>query len=386
MTESLSITGCTIVDVAKGATSVGDLHIAGGRLIEGPPPPDSIHGRLDASGMFAIPGLIDMHVHMTSDPTGRAVGQWSNLTTTIEVLTAVDNLALALATGVTTVRDLGTRGRLGYDIQAAWVRGSFVGARPVVAGPVITSIGGHGSWLGVESEGMHHIPSLVRKNVADGSRVIKLMMSSAARTIELRPEEVAAAVAEAHWHEVPVAVHANFSERSIDTAVSAGCDTLEHGFSISADTASLMAEQGTCLCATSVALQSIVDKPGPVKQSARRNLVDRAVAHLPLARSSFERAADAGVTLIAGTDAGVIGVTFDYLPRELATMVRWGAPPVKALQAATCAAARALRRPVVQGGVVRRLESPNRLSGLHGDPPPGQALPGTTSRSAGPAR
>ena len=171
-----------------------DLHIAGGRLIEGPPPPDSIHGRLDASGMFAIPGLIDMHVHMTSDPTGRAVGQWSNLTTTIEVLTAVDNLALALATGVTTVRDLGTRGRLGYDIQAAWVRGSFVGARPVVAGPVITSIGGHGSWLGVESEGMHHIPSLVRKNVADGSRVIKLMMSSAARTIELRPEEVAAAV------------------------------------------------------------------------------------------------------------------------------------------------------------------------------------------------
>lgn len=407
----LAITGATIVDPAAGTTSLHNLYICGDRFVEPPSEPARAHATLDGVGLYAIPGLIDMHVHMTSDPFGRTASSWAEMTPTTMTLSAVDNLSTALRHGITTVRDLGARAELGYAVRAAWRRGLFVGARPVVAGPVITSIGGHGSWEGVESEGIGSIATLVRRNVAKGSEVIKLMMGSAARSIELRPQEVAEGVEEAHWQGVPVAIHANFSERSIDTAVSAGCDTLEHGFAISAETAAKMAAQGTALCATTVALQSIVDHADTWRRRTGPALADRAVRQLPAAREGFERAIAAGVALVAGTDAGVTTVGFDSLARELETMVRWGATAQQALAAATIQAATALRRDdlgrlgagavadvvllranplvdvgavaqveaVVQDGVVVRIDAPARLSGREVADQPGTVLPKRSS-------
>ncbi|MBM0236165.1 amidohydrolase family protein [Micromonospora sp. ATA32] len=406
-TTAFTITGCTIVNPDSGIAVPGSLSVSGGLVGT---PPGSEQAILDGTGLFAIPGLIDMHVHATSDPHGRTASTWSEISTTTMTLSAVDNLATALNNGVTTVRDLGAPRDVGYGIRAAWSRDLFVGARPFVAGPAITAVGGHGSWLGVESEGPASIGALVRRNAASGSDVIKLMMRSAARRMELRPEELREAVAEAHWLDIPVAVHANFSERSIDVAVQAGCDTLEHGFVISDATADAMSKQGTALCSTSVALHSIVEQPQRWIRQGGKELVDRAVQQFPEARRSFERALGAGVTVIAGTDAGVSGVAFDALPRELKTMVEWGATPQQALVAATSAAAQALRHPelgtlqpgtpadivllranpltdisacaaveaVIQRGRVIRLDSPSRLYGLEMYPAPGTVLPPRT--------
>ena len=260
---------------------------------------------------------------------------------------------------------------------------------------------------GLSLKGRASIGGLVRHNLARGADVIKLMMRSAARRMELRPDELAAAVAEAHWLDVPVAVHANFSARSIDAAVEAGCDTLEHGFAISEATAKAMSSQGTALCPTTTALQSIVSDPRAWIRRGGRALVERAVKQFPEARLSFERSLAAGVTLVAGTDAGVTGVAFDALAHELETMVEWGASACQTLAAATSNAARLLRHPelgtlesgtpadivllradpladitacgqveaVIQAGRLVRLDSPARLVGYEMSAPPGTVLP-----------
>lgn len=400
----INIAECTIIDPQTGRSAIGILSIEGSKIVDAT---SSEGGQIDGRGLFAIPGLIDMHVHTTSDPLGRTASSWNQISPTTESLLAVDNLATALRNGVTSVRDLGAKGSRAYDIRAAWDRGLFVGARPFVAGPVITTVGGHGNWLGVESNGLASVGALVRRNLADGSDVIKLMMKSAARRMELRPEEVREAIAEAHWGNVPVAIHANFSARSIDTAVSAGCDTLEHGYAISEETARLMASQKTFLCSTATALQSIVDNPDAWIRRGGRALVERAIEQYPEARLSFERALQAGVIPIAGTDAGVTGVSFGMLARELKTLTGWGASPLQALQAATSGASQALRRPefgtlasgtpadivllrtdprediaacteveaVIQSGRLIRIESESRVDSVPLSSAPGTVLP-----------
>ncbi|MFJ8206843.1 amidohydrolase family protein [Micromonospora chalcea] len=411
-TADFTIAGCTVIDPDSGTTTLGSLSIISGS-VSTRTTADADLPHLDGTGLFAVPGLIDMHVHATSDPHGRTASSWSDISATTMTLTAVANLATALRSGITTVRDLGAPRDLGYSIRNAWARDLFVGARPFVAGPVITAVGGHGSWLGVESEGAGSIGALVRRNAADGADVIKLVMRSAARRMELRPEELREAVAEARWLDIPVAVHANFSERSIDAAVEAGCDTLEHGFAISEAAAGAMSKQGTALCSTAVALQSIVRRPQLWIRQGGKSLVEMAVRQLPEARRSFERALAAGVTLIAGTDAGAAGVGFDSLPSELEAMVDWGASPHEALAAATCRAAEALRRPdlgslcdgtmadvvllranplvdisacrqveaVIQAGRLVRLDTLSRLHGMAVSSAPGTVLPpiGSTS-------
>lgn len=387
----LIIENCHVIDPSTLQVEARSIGIDRG-LITSVEKLDSDTPSFDGTGLYAIPGLIDMHVHSGSDPYGRLGGQTSAVSQT---LLAVENLGTALHHGITSVRDLGAAGDTSYSIQNAWKRGMFTGARPYVAGPVVTATGGHGSWAGVEVDGPADVRALVRRNLAKGSQVIKLMMRSAERRMELRPDELTAAIQEAHWLDVPVAVHANFSTRSIDAAVDARCDTLEHGYAISEDTASKMASQHTYLCSTTAVLQAITRDPETWMRRGGSTLVDRAVEQFEGAQGSFARARRAGVQLIAGTDAGATGVAFDSLFLELETMVQWGASPGEALAAATSCAAAALRSAdlgnlqidstadivllrrnplldisacrevevVMQAGKMIRIENPSRLQG-----------------------
>lgn len=406
MERNLRIDNVTLIEPADGSRTFGSLVIRGGTICGAPDVGEHLPA-VDGRGLFAIPGLIDMHVHATIDHRAVASHTGPAGMSTLRTLLAVANLATALHSGITSVRDLGASGDSAYAIRAAWSRTQFIGAQPFVAGPVITSVGGHGAWLGQESESPETIGPLVRRNIANGSDVIKLMMRSATRRVELRPEELVRAIAEAHWHDIPVAVHANFTERSIDTAVNAGCDTLEHGFSISDSTAAAMHDQHIALCPTTVALQAITEHANEWRRRGAGELVARAAEQLPEARLSFERAVDAGVEIIAGTDAGVTGVGFDSLARELQSLAQWGLSPARVLAAATSAAAEALRHPelgtlapdtpadvvllsrdplidgtaysaveaVVQGGALVRLNSLGRSAGAGVQHAPGMVMP-----------
>lgn len=340
--SSLTIRNATVL--TQGDASCADLYVTRGTVT------DTQHDAkvevIDGTGLFAVPGLIDMHVHMTSDATGRLVPVFSeyHADPAIQALLAAENLGIALAAGVTTVRDLGSPGGSAFALRQAWNGGLVVGSRPVVAGPAITALGGHGAWMGHEVGTSAEAARAVRCNISKGARAIKLIMASATRTIELTSADLIAAVEEAHWQGVSVAVHANFSERSIDSAVAAGCDSIEHGYAISARTAEEMRSRGISLCPTLSALTSIINHPEVFRKAKGQALVERARAAIEPARESFSHALAAGVTIVAGTDAGVPMVPFNSLPYELQLLVEWGLSDYDSFAAATSNAARLLRR------------------------------------------
>lgn len=337
---SIIIKNCSVIEPELGTCVKRDISIADRRFSDHVNPEGRVK-IIDGEGLWAIPGLIDMHVHMTSDPFGRMRGKPNPLAT---ALISADNLATALESGITSVRDLGAAGATGYWAKEAWQRQILVGARPFVAGPVIAATGGHGSWNGVEVDGADAVRNAVRSNTAGGSDVIKLMMRSAERRPELRADELAEGVQEAHSLGLPVAVHANFSQASIEAAVEAGCDTLEHGYALTGAIADQMHERSIALCPTISVLTSIVSHPDEWISKGGRALVERAISQIDTARDSFRRALQQGVTIIAGTDAGASGMGFNSLSQELEVMVEWGATELQVLRAATSDAAKGLRR------------------------------------------
>lgn len=348
MTGQVSrISGCTLVDVVSGRAH-GRMSLAwhGERIVavspagSGPDPAAEV----DGTGLYAVPGLIDMHVHMAADPEGLILAAKGSYTQPVMALLAARNLQVALQAGITTVRDLGTGGRVAFDVKRAWQCGLLSGARPVVAGPVITAVGGHGAELGLQARGPAMVRDFVRRNIEAGADVIKLVLASAARDIELSAEELAAGIDEAHACGRPVAVHANFSEESIAKAVRAGCDTLEHGYLLSPDVIGHMRASMITLCPTIAALRTVIDHADTFARRSGPELPAAATTHLARAEAAFRQALDMGIRIVAGTDAGVPFNHFDALHRELALMNSWGMSAAQALRAATCDAAAAMNR------------------------------------------
>lgn len=356
----LIVDDCALVDVRTGTVRHGmSIVVNDGRVSALTAKFDGPSGaRVHADGCYVLPGLIDMHVHMCNDPFGRRGSTTATAPGEVLRAGAKRNLECALAAGITTVRDLGCPRDLGYEIKREWRCGSIVGARPFVAGQVITGIGGHGAWMGRQSRGTAHIAELVRESVAKQSDVIKLMMASASRPIDLSAAELAAAIKVAHDAGIPVAVHANFSSRSIEAAVVAGCDSLEHGFELTTSIIATMLEKNVALCPTIVTIRGVVENADFWAERSGAQIVAAARRSLSAAEHGFRAALAADVTIIAGTDAGVPMVGFDTLPTELQYMVELGMPPARAIRAATLDAALVLRRPnlgVVEIGAVADL-------------------------------
>jgi imidazolonepropionase-like amidohydrolase len=198
--------------------------------------------------------------------------------------------------------------------------------------------------MGKESHGSEHIVELVRENIAQKSDVIKLMMASATRPVDLDAAELTAAIGEAHRNNIPVAVHANFSRDSISAAVAAHCDSLEHGFILDEPIISDMLTHDVALCPTILALRAVSEHAQAWSARGGADVVAAAQRSRHDAERSFTAALTAGVRIIAGTDAGVTRVGFDALPKELECMVEWGMSPARAIRSATLDAAMVLRR------------------------------------------
>ena len=346
------IVGCALIDpVTGGVHPNSHLTLADGRIervTRGRPAPAPAPGAgasLDGTGLYAVPGLIDMHVHMSADPQRSAHAPKDRYGTATMALLAARNLRVSLEAGITTVRDLGTPGTVGYEVRRAWTEGLMPMARPLVAGPVITAVGGHGAETGLQTRGAEQMRARVTGKATAGADVVKLVMASAARSVELSPEELGEGVATARLHGLPVAVHANFSERSIRAALLAGCDTVEHGFVMGEETVALMRRTGAALCPTLTALHAVVEHADVFREHAGRDLAEVAVGSLAQAEESFRLALAAGVPIIAGTDAGVPFTAYDALHDELGYLTAWGMSTEAALRSATSGAAAALRRP-----------------------------------------
>ncbi|MFE2944712.1 amidohydrolase family protein [Streptomyces sp. NPDC059255] len=290
-----------------------------------------------------LPGLIDAHVHLAFDGGPDPVSTLQDSTDEVLFEGMRHRAEQLLLSGVTTARDLGDRGGLALRLAAEIGDRRTPGPKIVSAGTPATTVGGHCHFLGGEVTGEAEIRNLVRRNLAAGAGVIKAMVTGGGLTkdgpkshqSQFTAEELTALVDEAHKAGVPVAAHAHGAD-GISAAVEAGVDTIEHctwmtsgGLDFRPDVVRQIIDRGIAVCpAVSPHWQMLPRFFGEERAAAMFDLV--------------RRMADAGVRLVAGTDAGVQRAGFDGLVPALSFYSHLGLANASIIDMATSEAATAL--------------------------------------------
>jgi imidazolonepropionase-like amidohydrolase len=288
---------------------------------------------IDAAGKTILPGLIDLHTHLTypltDGDTGKAMSE-SDAT-----LRAAEKLRYFLESGITSVRDVGSQGDVTFRLKE-WVRENrLAGPRIFPAGQFITAEGGHSTentpdewikWMGATriASGPDDWRLAVREQFHKGADVIKLGS-------HFSFEEIKAAVQEAH--ELGLKVTVDAETFYIQRAVEAGADTIEHPLPRSDETIQLMAKKGVAADPTLIPYQIIFEEWGGYFGSTSRRFTFSNDANLEMLRKLKK----AGVKCGVGTD--LILHWYRYLPspyiRELKNFVAAGWSVPEALVAAT---------------------------------------------------
>jgi len=308
---------------------------------------------LDLSGFSVLPGLIDCHVHLVFSHSADALRDVLAEEDQQLLLRGVANARQALGTGVTTVRDLGGRGGVTFRLRDSIENKLIAGPRILAAGSPITITGGHCNFLGLEADGEVSVRAAARRQLKAGANCIKIMATGGRMTpgtnvgmAQYTVAEIRAAVDEARRGQVTLAAHAIGTD-GIRNATAAGVTTIEHCSwlgrgpvaEFDESVAAQMAEQGTAAVPTlSPVKQAIAASSGNLTAGLREHIAVRAEVLRCLRRMT-----ELGVSILAGTDAGVAWTPFDSLPAEMESLVsEVGLTPMQAIRAATGEAARVL--------------------------------------------
>jgi imidazolonepropionase-like amidohydrolase len=298
---------------------------------------------LDLGGAYVVPGLIDAHVHFDLAAHPAAYLHWDRAPF-VRSMTCFHNGLLALRSGITSVRDLGSADTMVLDYGKQVNAGRLIGPRVIAAGKPIMITGGHSSEHGRIADGPESIRLAVREQLAAGAGVIKLMATGGISTPgnpglpELTVEEMRVAVAEGHRAGVLVAAHAH-APQGIANAIEAGVDTIEHAAFADRATHDLMISAGITLVPTVLALEPIAVGVGIPLGTVEKSLKARGSY-----RANTEAAIAAGVRIASGTDAGTALNPIGGLLDELKMYAERGMTATQALRAATVTAGRLVRR------------------------------------------
>jgi len=310
---------------------------------------------IDLADKTVLPGLIDLHVHLTGDPGGD-YRQGTVDTDEYDTLVGAKNARITALAGFTTVREAGSGESTAFALRRAISEGLIPGPRIIAAGPPLSIVGGHGDVTGFRPEildlfanpfactGAVECAEKVRRAAQRGSDVIKItatggVLSQQGRGLgaHFTDAEMKSIVDTAHSLGLKVMAHAH-GARGIEAASRAGIDTIEHSTFIDEAAARAMKANGTVLVPTLMAFKGVSEGLGkgvytPVVEEKIRAVYDQAQVFMGQAYRW-------GVPIAFGTDAGVFA--HGRNAEEFALMRAQGMSDREALASATTIAAQVL--------------------------------------------
>ena len=305
---------------------------------------------IDLGGATILPGLADLHAHLSWYATDNAF-TFLTVSHTDEAIRNVVNAKTLLMAGFTTVRNTGAGGFSDVSVRNAINEGRIPGPRLKVSGPSLGITGGHcdenllPKQYGFKQEGIADGPWGVREKVRDNKKfgvdLIKfcatggvLSKGTAVGARQYTMEEMQAIVDEAHTHGMKVAAHAHGAE-GILYAIRAGVDSIEHGSLIDDEGIKLAIKNGTFLTLDIYSTEYILaegERIGVLPES-----MEKAAFVHERRNANFRRAVEAGAKIVFGTDSSVIPHGDNAI--QFSRMVEHGMTPMQAIQSATTVAA-----------------------------------------------
>ena len=307
--------------------------------------------QVDISKGFCLPGLIDVHDHLTGDPSDSGY-QSLGVSVPRSTVKGVRNARLTLQAGFTTVRNVGAAGFSDVALRDGINAGDIAGPRLFVSGPALGITGGHcdNDLLAPEfnysdfavADGPWQARKKVREVIKYGADLIKICASGGVLSKGDSPgaeqytlEEMKAIADEAHKLGRKVAAHAH-GTLAIKDAIVAGVDSIEHASLIDEEGIELAKQHHTYL------VFDIYNDDYILKEGAKAGMLPESIekekAIGKLQRANFRRAYLAGAALAFGTDGGVY--PHGDNAKQFATMVEFGAKPIDTIRIATVNAAR----------------------------------------------
>lgn len=343
--------GGRFYDATKGEFRSGDLKIEGTRIAEiGTAPRDAPH-TIDLDSAWLLPGFFDCHVHICVDTySPNPNNPWGNVLPGTIALFAANAARKMLLCGITTAREVG-----GWDYHEIAVReainsGMIPGPRLFCSGKILTMTSSSTPYyIGMyeECDGPAEVRKAARKQLAMGADLIKLLVTGAVTStsyerydaIQLRPDEIAAAVEIANDNFTHVAAHAH-ALAGIRNAVECGCRTVEHGSYGDEAVYRLMAERECWLVPTMCITTAMFADPDFAAR-VPPHIRDRYRDIHTLRVEMLKTAKRCGAKIAMGTDVGTPGNHAGDNMQELEVMVNeCGFNPQEAIWSATMEAAR----------------------------------------------
>ncbi|ADG09537.1 amidohydrolase family protein [Caulobacter segnis] len=355
--EVAAVTAARLLDVASGKYVDNPLVIVtDGRITAVGKKGDAVPAGakvVDLPGATLLPGLIDMHVHLDSLAE---IGGYNSLQYSDRFWSVVQtaNARKTLEAGFTTVRNVGAADYDDVGLREAIDAGYVLGPRVVTAAISFGATGGHcdstffppsmDEKSPFNSDSPDEARKVVRTLKKYGAQVIKICATGGVFSRGNEPgqqqltyEEMRAVVDEAHMAGLKVAAHAHGAS-GIREAVRAGVDTIEHASLVDDEGIKLAVQKGAYFSMdiyNTDYTQAEGKKNGVLEDNLRK---DRDIGEIQ--RQNFKKALKAGVKMVYGTDAGIY--PHGDNAKQFAVMVRYGATPLQAIQAATITAAEAL--------------------------------------------